>query len=751
MALNGDSNLAPDSHAVNFYQFGKFRLDAERCVLFDGDDAVVDATPKALEILCVLIESGSRVVSKEELMRRVWAESFVEEANLSHHIFRLRRALGESPEQKYIETVSKRGYRFVESVRRVGQDEPHRSAPKAAYASQAESDQSKPIRKSIVAYAGIAFLLLILAGVAFVWIKARNATSVEQIQNPKSKIQSSMTSTRITNGGKFGTSSISPDGKFVAYTQNYMSGVGMLYIRQIDTNTEVEILEPSESTFGSTAFSPDGAYIYYLVFDEHSPQTALYRVPILGGQPTRITSNINYYFTLSPDGMSAAFFRSDKERKQTSIIIAATDGSGTEQIVLTFNDADKSTDSVPAFSPDGKRLAFAKADAANAVDVPPARVGVFTVEIDDGEIRQLTEEKWLGIGMMNWMPDASGVILVGIRPRTRNQVYFLSYPQGELQSVTNELGGYGNYGLGITKDGTTMVADIWEFSSQIWELGADGKTGNAVQLTANDSDGQSGLTSLLDGGIVYTSRSGFDHDLWTMRESGGKREGKPLLSDPFFEGEPVAEPGGNFLIFTSDRGGGQHLFRIDVDGANLTQLTFGASVDSMPDASSDGRWVVYTSASNNQNTIWKMPISGGAAIQLTDYESVAPSISPDGKLLACISRNENNVELSRVDVINFETGEAVKSFSILPFEWNFRTPRWTPAGDALLFQKNDKPAGNLWKQSLTGGKPTQYTDFNSQRIHNHAFSRDKKRLLVSRGDVKVNVVLLKNFRGSAKQ
>ncbi|MBA2736236.1 MAG: winged helix-turn-helix domain-containing protein, partial [Pyrinomonadaceae bacterium] len=71
----------------NFYEFGKFRLDAERCVLFDGDNAVVDATPKALKILCVLVESDGRVVSKEEIISRVWADSFVEEANLSYNIF----------------------------------------------------------------------------------------------------------------------------------------------------------------------------------------------------------------------------------------------------------------------------------------------------------------------------------------------------------------------------------------------------------------------------------------------------------------------------------------------------------------------------------------------------------------------------------------------------------------------------------------------------------------------------------------
>ena len=558
-----------------------------------------------------------------------------------------------------------------------------------------------------------------------------------------------MSISRVTSSGKLGASAISPDGKFIAYSQNYQTGKGTLFIRQTDTNTEMQLLEPDERTFGATAFSPDGAYIYYLVSDKRDPQTALYRIPVLGGQPTRITSNVNYFFTLSPDGMRAAFFRADKERKQTSIIIAATDGSGNEQIVLTFNDDEKSTDSVPAFSPDGKRLAFCLADSPNAVDLPPPRIGVYTVEIESGEIRKLSDEKWLGIGMMNWMPDASGVVLVGVRPHARNQIFFLSYPQGELQFVTNDLSGYGNYGMGITADGTTMVADVWEFPSQIWSVGTDGKTGNAVQLTANDSDGLRGLTTFPDGQIVYSLRNGSDYDLWTMRDLEGKREGKPLTNDSFSESDLVAAPDGKFVIFVSDRAGAtQHLFRIDADGANLKQITFGESSDSLPDISPDGKWIVYASSVNNQNRILKMPVGGdsSAATHLTDYDSFAPTFSPDGKLVACIFPREGSAKFARLDIISFETGQIIKSFEVLPPAYIYRPVRWTPAGDALLYTKTEKGAYNLWKQNLNGGEPKQYTDFNSQAIYNYAFSRDGKRLLIARGDGKVNVVMLKNFK-----
>ena len=96
----------------NTYEFGDFRLDPESAVLF-YKDSVVDLTPKALAILKVLVENSGQVVSKEELMQQAWPDSFVEEANLSHHIHRLRKALEMSGDKKMIETLPRRGYRFT--------------------------------------------------------------------------------------------------------------------------------------------------------------------------------------------------------------------------------------------------------------------------------------------------------------------------------------------------------------------------------------------------------------------------------------------------------------------------------------------------------------------------------------------------------------------------------------------------------------------------------------------------------------
>src|SRR5262249_41795869 len=103
----------------NCYDFGRYRLKtAERVLLREGE--LVPLTPKVFEILTVLVEQGGQLVEKDDLMKRVWPDTFVEEGNLTQNISLLRKALGESSgSQQFIETIPRRGYRFVAAVSRL--------------------------------------------------------------------------------------------------------------------------------------------------------------------------------------------------------------------------------------------------------------------------------------------------------------------------------------------------------------------------------------------------------------------------------------------------------------------------------------------------------------------------------------------------------------------------------------------------------------------------------------------------------
>src|SRR5512145_1767962 len=106
----------------HFYRFGEFTLDADQRVLLRNGKALLLA-PKIVETLLTLVQNSGRIVEKKELMTRLWPDTFVEESNLTYTIVQLRKTLGDDArEPRYIETIPKRGYRFIVDVEEVLSD-----------------------------------------------------------------------------------------------------------------------------------------------------------------------------------------------------------------------------------------------------------------------------------------------------------------------------------------------------------------------------------------------------------------------------------------------------------------------------------------------------------------------------------------------------------------------------------------------------------------------------------------------------
>lgn len=137
------------------YRFGPYSLDVRERVL-TREGSVVPITPKAFETLLALVRNGGHVVTKDDLMKAVWPDAFVEEANLTQNIFALRRILGENREKtaepQYIETVPRRGYRFVAPLRTISA-----AASEMPSATQVDSSSERP-RRSIGVLAVLPFV-----------------------------------------------------------------------------------------------------------------------------------------------------------------------------------------------------------------------------------------------------------------------------------------------------------------------------------------------------------------------------------------------------------------------------------------------------------------------------------------------------------------------------------------------------------------------------------------------------------------
>src|ERR1043165_5471858 len=177
---------SPDNH---LYEFGQFVLDARSRILLK-DGVTVRLTPKAFDTLLVLIQHGAQVVDKEQLLKEVWPDTFVEEGSLSRNIHELRKALGDdSSEPRYIETIPKRGYRFLAPLKISVLDGAQIGPAAVAEETTLPRDTAPRKRKTIFVAGTVAVLLL--AG-TIVYLKLRR-TSPAPVSRAKTTL------VRLTN------------------------------------------------------------------------------------------------------------------------------------------------------------------------------------------------------------------------------------------------------------------------------------------------------------------------------------------------------------------------------------------------------------------------------------------------------------------------------------------------------------------------------------------------------------------------
>jgi len=224
-------------------------------------------------------------------------------------------------------------------------------------------------------------------------------------------------------------------------------------------------------------------------------------------------------------------------------------------------------------------------------------------------------------------------------------------------------------------------------------------------------------------------------------EADGSNQ-RQLTAESFDDVDPAASPDGRYIVFTSDRTGGAHVWRINADGSNLKQLSYGAG-ESVPQVSPDGKWVVYQ-RNDPRDTVWKVPSDGGTEVRLTENFAQLPTVSPDGRWIAC-AYLEDPAKPWKLAVLPSTGGQPTNRFDV-PHSSLGADFRWTPDGSALAYAREDNGVWNIWLQPLTGSPPKQFTHFDSDRIFAFDWSKDGKQLAYARGNISADVVLLRNFR-----
>jgi TolB protein len=272
------------------------------------------------------------------------------------------------------------------------------------------------------------------------------------------------------------------------------------------------------------------------------------------------------------------------------------------------------------------------------------------------------------------------------------------------------------------------------------------ESSQALQVSNGKYDGETGVTWAPDGKIVYETQSGENIDIWSMNSDGSDLRQLTVDGEP--KSYPSVSPDGRYVVFAGTQSTVSNLWRMDIDGSNPKQLLPTNTPAFFPMVSPDSSSVVFNSGHSGNLVLWKVGIDGGQAKQLTDTMSVFPAISPDGKWVAFFAYPRSADGKPKIEIVPFSGGPVAKSFDVSPgfIPDNHPILRWTPDGGALTYVDESNGADNIWSQPVNGGPRKPITNFSSDNISSFDWSRDGKRLAISRGPVTTDVVLLRDFR-----
>jgi Tol biopolymer transport system component/DNA-binding winged helix-turn-helix (wHTH) protein len=733
--------------STHFVRFGDFELDLRTAELRSNSRRAV-LQEKPFQVLMALLEQPGEMVTREELIRRLWPTGVFVDFNLGLNkaVNRLREALDDSAEEpRFIETFPKRGYRFVAPVTRDGAGPALESATFAAHVSSdgshdGQRNGGQAVRSSRAdllplaspstevrrekthwrwaAFAAVAVAVAVALGGGYaVRSRARRNRSpnLERFQV-----------TKITDSGKVELAAISGDGRYVCYARRDR-GLSGLWLYQVATHSEVQILPTDAIGFEGLTFSPDGNHIYYVRADKSDPGFKyLYVMPVLGGSNRLLIKDIDSPVGFSPDGQRFVYTRGIPPRNSTDLRIANSDGSGDRSLARIQNTF-PGFQPGPTWSPDGRTVAVSLflygGRHAYVLDA---------VSVADGSARELYSSP-SAIGRPLWLPEGDSLLLVMNDHNQRGQLWTISYPNAEVRRITNDLTDY-DPRADLTRDAKTMVVIAGHPTSNVW-IAPAADLSQAQQITSAALP-LFRVVEAPDGHLLATSMDG---KLWSLQADGS---GRTLFTDLVvtdFQGDPA--PCGRFIVFASGRAATTELVRVAANGAYPTRLVRGDLNSAV--CTPDGKYVFY----DDMQRIFRMPVEGGASVEIAKIlgENIGGrlSISPDGRFLAYPYRESLPVPATKLAIIPAEGGPPTRVLSAPGVVWGLL---WSRDSKSLQYSFSQNGAYNILEQPLTGGEPRRLTKFSSGIIFDFHWSLDGQRLLMARGEASSDAALLSNLR-----
>jgi serine/threonine protein kinase len=547
----------------------------------------------------------------------------------------------------------------------------------------------------------------------------------------------SMQITRLETRSEPEDVALSPDGKLLAYVANDGAGQN-IRIRNSSDSTETVAVRTESGQHSGLVFSPDNAFLYYRrrAAEEIGD---LYRVPLRGGASERVIGEVSGAGALSPDGRRVAFVRLNPSSWEASLHVSNTDGSG-EFTLATVRRPRYFDEHGVAWSPDGRSIACFTGGAARYSE---ATFHLVEVSLADRSRREITAASWMWPRSVAWSR-AGDVLIVTAATRGTDgyQLWMAQHGNGAVTRLTNDLTNYDR--VTIANDGKTLATVQRETSAGVWVAPA-GDAAHAVRAGAVALHSTHvSVAWTPEERLVYSDAAGGDSsNLWVMDADG--RNQRPLTMDRGSREQVVMSRDGRYLVYKQ----AGNIWRMGADGGGVRRLTEGP-LDVHPDVTPDGRAVIYASYAEwspgigGEPTLWRVPMDGGKAEEITRQPASWPRVSGDGKQVGCIyfPGKDPRFSAGRLAIMGLDGTGGFRFFEVSPTEETLLA--WSPVGKALDYIVNADSGGSIRRQPSDGSPPTRVASFGKDHVYAFAWSKNG-RFACIRGTTTRGVVLIENF------
>lgn len=718
------------SNEINsLYKFADCKFDGKRGKLWRNDELIL-LSPKETELLNLLLERNGEFVSKEEIFEKVWADTFVEDGVLTQNIYKIRKALGNDENgNPLIENKTRLGYRITAPIVKIGEELGlGREANDIENNSNPDSylKSNKKNRVTFLIIASIIFLTIPTIGYIFRYkIAAFFRKPIESVKF-----------TQLTNTGNLSNATLSPDGNLLAFVRS-----DKVFLKDLATNREIPLEIPNVRKFSFLQFSADGNSIYFRDNTARYGIGKILKTSRFGGEATAIAENSFGGFSLSPDNKFLAFYKNEKS-DVNRLIVKNLETKEERAIYETLYAGMFNSEVAPILSPDGKKILQINQWWGSLAGQ------IFVVDVETGQAEELKLPRLRRFGQAAWFPDGNSFVVSASEDGRYFHLWKVSYPDGDAQALTVGLTSY-NLPI-VSADGKKILALQSIVNSNLFVADAE-NLNEQKQLTAGNTN-RFGMLSLVwadEQKIVYASQAENEvvENFWVTDTEG--RSPKQITNETRFSANTPSSDG-KFIFYNINRNRAANINKVSLNGDNIVEVT-NESVGNRraPQVTADGNWLYYVLLDANGGKIMRRNLAEQKEEVFLADENVQCGIfltlSNDGKYLACFNSRKNQTisEKYSAEIAVISTED--KSVKFMQVDGNRFPLRFSPDGKAVDFTLNLDTGIQIMRQGFDETEAKPILQMPKDFIFNFAWSKDGKKLALSRGQQYRDAVLLSEF------